>query len=71
MYIDRILELVIKPQLLKKQDFILENIVIVKIARPRIIICKETKKENNLEYFFKFALSLDISFIENCWQLSK
>ncbi len=69
VYINQILEPVIKQWLLKKQDFVLEEDVDSghSKAKNRHIVWK-WKEENNLEYFFNFASSPSLSPIKNCWQ---
>lgn len=72
MYVNQILEPVVKPWLLQKQDFILEEDGDSGhgIAKNRNIV-RQWKVENNLEYFFNCASSPDISAFENCWQPPK
>lgn len=72
IYIDQILEPVVKPWLLEKQDFVLEEDGDSGHgkAKNRNIV-RQWKEENNLEYFFNCASSPDLSPIENCWQPPK
>ena len=72
VYINQILEPVVKPWLLEKQDFVLEEDGDSGHgkAKNRNIV-RQWKEENNLEYFFNCASSPDLSPIENCWQPPK
>ena len=72
VYINQILEPVVKPWLLEKQDFVLEEDGDSGHgkAKNRNIV-RKWKEENNLEYFFSCASSPDLSLIENCWQPPK
>ena len=72
VYINQILEPVVKFWLLEKQDFVLEEDGDNGHgkAKNRNIV-RQWKEENNLEYFFNFASSPDLSPIENCWQSPK
>ena len=69
VYIDQILEPVVKPWLLEKQDFVLEEDGDSGHgkAKNRSIV-RRWKEESNLEYFFNCTSSPDLSPIENCWQ---
>lgn len=73
MYRDQILELVVKPQLLKGQDFVLKKDGNSGYGKDhnRNIIQVVQKRKNNLKYIFNFASFLDFSPIENCWLLPK
>ncbi len=68
VYIDQILEPVIKLLLLKKQDFVKEDGDIRHCKANNRKIVRKWKEENNLDYFFNFAFSTNLSPIENCWQ---
>ena len=72
VYINQILEPVVKPWLLEKQNFVLEEDGDSGHgkAKNRNIV-RQWKKDNNLEYFFNCASSPDLSPIENCWQPPK
>ena len=69
VYINQILEPVVKPWLLEKQDFALEEDGDSGHCKANIV--RQWKEENNMEYFFNCASSPDISPIENCWQPPK
>ena len=73
VYINQILEPVVKPLLLEKQDFVLEEDSDSGYgkAKNRNIVRQWKEEENNLEYFFNCASSPDLSLIENCWQPPK
>lgn len=57
-YIDQILEAVVKPWLLEKQDFVLEEYGDSGYGKANIV--RRWKEENNLEYFFNCASSPDL-----------
>ncbi len=67
VYIIQILGPVVKPWLLKKQDFVLDEDGDSGHgkAKNRNIV-RQWKEENNPEYFFNCASSLDLPPIENC-----
>ena len=66
VYIDQRLEPVVKPWLLEKQDFVLEDGDSRNGKAKNCNIVRRWKEENNLEYFFNFASSSYLSPIENC-----
>ncbi len=68
VYINQILEPVIKPWLLEKQDFVLEKDIDSRHSKAKNCnIVRKWKEENNLEYFLNFASSSDFSPIEKYW----
>lgn len=68
MYIDQILEPVVKLWLFKKQNFILEEDGDSGYSKAKNHnTLRQWKEENSLEYFFNCASSFDFSFIESCW----
>lgn len=72
VYLNQILELIIKPWILKGHDFALEedrDNGHDKAKNNNIV--QKWKIKNRLEYFFHCFSSPDLSPIENCWQLSK
>ena len=71
VYIDQILEPIVKPWLLAKQDFVLEEDRDASHGTGKSNIVRTWKKDNGLEYFFNCAGSPDLSPIENCWQALK
>ena len=72
VYISQILELLIKPWLLKKQDFVIDEDGDSRYCKAKTCnIVRKWKGENNLEYFFNFVFSFNLSLIENCWQPPK
>ena len=72
VHINQILEPVVKPWLLKKQDFVLKEDSDRGHGKAKNHnIVQKWKEENNLEYFFNCASSPDLSPIENCWQPPK
>lgn len=72
VYRNQILEPVVKPWLLKSQDFVLEEDADSRHrkAQNRNIV-RVWKEKNNLEYFFNCISSPDLSLIENCWLFLK
>lgn len=67
MYINQILELVVKSQLMEKQDFVLEEDGDNEYGKAKNCnIVRQQKEENNLKYFFNYASFLDLSPIKNC-----
>lgn len=72
VYINQILEPVVKPWLLEGHDFALEedgDSGYGKAKNNKIV--RRWKGENWLEYFFNFASLPDLFSIENCWQPPK
>ena len=72
VYINQILEPVVKPWLLEKQDFVLKedgDSGHAKVKNRNFV--RQWKEENNLEHFFNCASSLDLSPIKDCWQPPK
>ena len=69
VYIDQILEPVVKPWLLEKQDFVLKEDGDSGHGKAKYCnIERQWKEVNGLEHFFNYASSPDLSPIENCWQ---
>jgi hypothetical protein len=71
VYIDQILEPIVKPWLEEGQDFVLEEDGDSGHGPSKKNIVREWKEKNNLEFFFNCAQSPDLSPIENCWQPPK
>ena len=72
VYINHILEPVVKPWIVQGHDFALEedgDSWDGKAKNNNIV--REWKEENKLEYFSNCASSPDLSPIENCWQPPK
>ena len=64
VYINQILEPVVKPWLLEKQDFVLEEDGDSGHGKAKNCnIVRKWKEENNLEYFFNFASCPDLSLL--------
>lgn len=57
VYIDSILEAVVKPWLEAGEDFVLEEDIV-----------RDWKAEHGLKYYFNCPHFPDLSPIENCWQ---
>ncbi len=68
VYRDYILELIVKPQLAKGEDFVLEedNDSGHSTGKGKGNIVRKQKEENGLECYFNCAQSLDLSPIKNC-----
>ncbi len=71
VYIDQILEPVVKPWLEAREDFVLEEDGDSGHGTSQSNIVRTWKKTNKLEYFFNCASSPDLAPIENCWQTPK
>lgn len=66
MYKDQIFEPVVKPWLLENQNFLLEEDSDSRYGKgPNRNIVRIWKDKNNLEYFFNYVLSPDLSLIKN------
>lgn len=72
VYIDSILEVVVKPWLETGEDFVLEEDGDFGHGSGKIAIVRDWKAEHGLKYYFNCPpLSTSFSPIENCWQISK
>lgn len=68
IYINQILEPIVKPWLLAGENFVLEEDGDSGHGPKGRNIVKAWKRANGLEHFFNCASSPDLSPIENCWQ---
>lgn len=71
VYIDSILEPIVRPWLEDKQDFVLEEDGDSGHGTSRKNPVRSWKEENGLESYFNSAQSPDLSVIENCWAIPK
>ncbi len=72
IYVNQILEPVVKPWILQGHDFALGEDGDSRYCKAKNNnIVRKWKVENKLEYFFNCASSPDLSLIENCWQPPK
>lgn len=71
VYIDSILEPIVRPWLEDKQDFVLEEDGDSGHGTSRKNPVRSWKEENGLESYFNCAQSPDLSVIENCWAIPK
>ena len=71
VYIDSILELVVKPWLEVGEDFVLEEDRDSGHGSEKSNIVRDQKDGHNLKYYFNYAHSPDLSPIENCQQVPK
>jgi hypothetical protein len=74
IYRDQILEPIVKPWLMRGDDFVLKEDNDSGHgggASKRRNIVQSWKKENNLEHYFNCAHSPDLAPIENCWRPPK
>ena len=72
IYIDQILEPIVKPWLVSGQEFVLEEDGDSGHGPGRgNNIVKTWKRDNNLNHYFNCSASPDLSPIENCWQPPK
>ena len=71
VYIDQILEPIVKPQIDTHHDFVLEEDGNLDHKPGKSNIVCTWKEANSLEFYFNCHLSLDLAPIENCWQLVK
>lgn len=71
MYINFILELVVKSWLERGNDFVLEDDDSRHDTSKTRNSIKKWKKNHELEHYFNCASSSDLAIIENCWQSFK
>lgn len=71
IYIDFILEAVVKPWLEAGEDFVLEEDGDSGHGSGIINIARDWKAEHRLKYYFNCPYSLDLLPMENCWQIPK
>ena len=71
MYIDSILEPIVKPWIETGQNFVLEEDGDSGHGPGKSNIVKTWKETHGLEYYFNCPASPDLSPIENCWQPPK
>lgn len=71
VYINSILEPVLKPWLEAGEDFVLEEDGDSRHGSGKSNIARDWKDERNLKYYFNCFHSPDLSPIENCWQVPK
>ena len=71
VYIDSILEPVVKPWLEVGEDFVLEEDGDSGHGSGKSNIVRDWENEHNLKYYFNCAHSPNLSPIKNCWQVPK
>lgn len=71
VYINQILEPVVKPWLEADHDFVLEEDNDSGHGPGKSNIVRTWKEKNGLEHYFNCAHSPDLAPIENCWQIPK
>jgi hypothetical protein len=71
VYIDQILKFVIKSWLDQKHDFVLEEDDDSSHDSNKSNIVRAWKEKHNLKHYFNCAGSSNLSFIKNCWVISK
>lgn len=68
VYIDQILEPIVKPWIQTHQDFVLEEDGDSGHGPGKSNIMRTWKEKNGLESYFNYHNSHDLAPIENCWQ---
>ena len=68
VYIDKILEPIVRPWLQTHHDFVLEEDRDLGHGPGKSNIVRTWKEQNNLESYFDCHNSPDLAPIENCWQ---
>jgi hypothetical protein len=71
VYIDQILKPVVKSWLDQGHDFVLEEDGDSGHDSGKSNIVRAWKEKHNLKHYFNCVASPDLSFIENCWAISK
>ena len=71
VYINQILEPVVKPWIQSGQDFVLEEDGDSDHGTGSNNIVRDWKEKNGLKHYFNCASSPDLAPIENCWLMPK
>ena len=71
VYIDQILESIVKPWINVHHDFVLEEDDDLGHRLGKSNIVHTWKEVNGLEFYFNYYLLSDLTPIENCWQSVK
>ena len=71
VYIDSILEPIVKPWIEAKHDFVLEEDGDSGHGPGKSNIVRTWKQNNDLKHYFNCPCSPDLAPIENCWQAPK
>ena len=68
VYIDHILQLIVKPWIEAHYDFVLEEDGDSGYGPGKLNIVRTWKETNGLEFYFNSHSSPNLAPIENCWQ---